>query len=62
MLTPNRKKHFLKSREGERNFEVIASSERISESNNLTPGLGKNKEVDRFNMISKQEKGFFVAS
>ena len=54
MLTPNRKKHFLKSREGERNYEVIASSERISESNNINPN--KNGEVNRFNMVSKNEK------
>lgn len=44
-LTPNRKKHFLKSREGERNFEVIPSSERISESNNAVTDLAKDEKA-----------------
>lgn len=34
-VTPANRNKFLKSREGERNVEVIASSERISEANNI---------------------------
>jgi len=47
----------LKSREGERNYEVIASSERISEANNIVPELGKNKDKARFNGNNIKGKG-----
>jgi len=59
-LTPNRKKHFLKSRENERNYEVIASSERISESNNLAPGGKKGADLGRFHAGPKAEKVFRI--
>ena len=55
-MTPNRTNQFLKSREGEQNYELINSSERISSKN--SPGMPHvSKEKKNVNNTDPSFKG-----